>query len=92
MYWGLSDSTVNLAKLLLPPEYINVTPSKELSLIGTELNASNAVEECTSNFDPWNSGGDGGNGVGDTSNDGEDIDGETRLLIPKDTNTNEVSS
>ncbi len=46
VYWGLSDSTVNIAKLLLPPEYINT--HTELSLNGTE---PNAVDECTSNFD-----------------------------------------
>lgn len=32
VWWGLSDSSINLAKELLPTEYITLSPSNEISL------------------------------------------------------------
>ena len=39
VYWGLSESSTNLAKELLPSEYITLSPSKEQSLFTADDSA-----------------------------------------------------
>lgn len=37
VWWGLSDSSTNLAKELLPSEFVTLSPSKEMSFLNTKV-------------------------------------------------------
>lgn len=40
VWWGLSDSSTNLAKELLPSEFVTLSPSKEMSFLGDKVSSA----------------------------------------------------
>ena len=57
VWWGLSDSSTNLARELLPTEFVTLSPSKEMAALESkpssapELEASHLESNCEENGD-----------------------------------------
>ncbi len=93
VWWGLSDSSINLAKELLPTEYITLSPSKEISFLSNGLPApSNAVAPVETSDLHTTTEGSSAQAAASSTGPSTTGDGEDPIMEAKEDVVQETSS